>query len=294
MNVPRILACLAAAGLLAGSLSAQGRTDRHTVTMDRSPSPAFVSMSEGSNRVGHGGEMISRDRNTSLGHESRTITASGMGRTVPHGVAVVNSRTHFPFGPGRMGYFWRPCLFQPDALFWGQRDILAEIQFMSREGFVPCTLVADDALDISDYTFVPEGWKGYAFVVPPQGTLHISLNHLNRPWFRLIMMNKWGDLEQGMLQNVMVHPRDPEVSYTNPSNENRAVYVIADDPGWMSSKAYPYQLSIERSWQPGTVDPKSVKVAAGVWGYHQDMSAQFRRPTWVGFGSWGQMGGGWW
>ena len=211
---------------------------------------------------------------------------------MPHGVAVVGSRSHQPIGLNP-DYYWHPYGFLPDSAFWGFRDLRYEIQSMSRHGFVPTTLVADDVLDVSDYANLPQGWKGYAFVVPAKGTLRIRLNHVNRGWFRLVMMNKWGNLQEGMLQNL-IYKGYPQVSFKNPKDEAQAVYVIADDPGWLSSKAYPYQLTVERSWEAGTVDAKSVQVAVGVWGYHQDISAQFHRPTWVGFGSWDPLYRGWW
>lgn len=185
---------------------------------------------------------------------------------------------------------YQPYRYMPDGAYWGHRDIMQEIQWELRQGFVDCTRVADDALEVIDYSYFPQGWKGYAFVVPPNGTLHVLLNHVNSGWFRLVMMDKWGDIQAGMLQNH-IYTGYPEVTFKNPKNEAQAVYVIADDPGWMSSKAYPYRLTVDRSWDPATVDLKDVQVAAGVWGNHRSGSAQFRRPTWVGFGS---SSHGWW
>ncbi len=296
MNGPRIIAFLSATGLLATGLLGQDRerravqspqpsSDRQTSSDVRGGSGGFGSDRHGMgvdhrNRgpVGPGGNSPAQDRrsvtpNTSLTHG--VLTSGANARLHPH------------------PHYWQPCPFFPNAVYWGHRDIMAEIQFMSREGFVACTRVADDALEVSDYADFPQGWKGYAFVVPAKGTLHVSLNHVNRGWFRLVMMNKWGDLQQGMLQNL-IPTGNPEVTFKNPKDEAQAVYVVADDPGWMSSKAYPFQLTVERSWDPTTVDLKDVKVAAGVWGNHVDMSAQFRRPTYVGFGSWDRSGQGWW
>lgn len=296
MNGPRIIAIVAAAGCLATGLSGQERgkqshSDRQIPTerqMTPSGSGGMGSpIDRGSDQRGFGGGRPtgpSGRSSFSPTPDRRTgATASGV-----HGVLAsgVNTRVR-----GHEQY-WQPCPFIPNTLFWGHRDLMAEIQFMSRQGFVACTRVADDATEVTDYSDFPQGWKGYAFVVPANGTLHVSLNHTNRGWFRLVMMNKWGDLQAGMLQNLIPTGK-PEVTFKNPKNEAQAVYVVADDPGWMSSKAYPYQLTVERSWDPATVDLKDVKVAMGVWGNHQDMSAQFRRPTWVGFGS-SSRGMGWW
>ncbi len=322
MNGPRIVASITAAGCLATGLFSQDRgrqqaTPERESSNDRQMAPSGMSgmsspVDRGSDQRGNGGGSDQRgnsgggsdQRGNSGGSDQRGV---GSGRTVGlsgrstspdrqtssttpgiHGVLAshVNTRVH-----GHEQY-WQPCQFLPNSFFWSNRDIMAEIQFMSRQGFVACTLVADDALEVTDYSDFPQGWKGYAFVVPAKGTLHVSLNHANRGWFRLVMMDKWGDLQAGMLPN-MIPTGNPEVTFKNPKDEAQAVYVVADDPGWMSSKAYPYQLTVQRSWEPGSIDFKNVKVAVGVWGNHQDNSAQFRRPTWVGFGS-SSRGIGWW
>ncbi len=293
MNGPRIIAFIAAAGCLATGLSGQDRGRQQPsggrMTSERPMSPS--GMGSPVDR-GFGGREFGGGR--SMGPSGRTAFSPTPDRRSAarvsgvHGVLTsgVNTRIR-----GHEQY-WQPYPFLPNTYFWGHRDLMAEIQFMSRQGFVPCTRVADDALEVTDYSNFPQGWKGYAFVVPAKGTLHVSLNHVNRGWFRLVMMNKWGDLQAGMLQNV-IYTGKPEVTFKNPKDEAQAVYVVADDPGWMSSKAYPYQLTVERSWDPATVDLKDVKVAVGVWGNHQDISAQFTRPTWVGFGS-SSRGMGWW
>lgn len=287
MNGPRIIASIVAASCLAVGLHGQER-GRQSAPAGRSSSGSG-SFNSGAERTGidggFSGDASGRTSFAPSPAQDRRNTAS---LSNVHGVFTSSVNTRFL---GREKY-WQPCPILPNSAFWGHRDLMAEIQFMSRQGFVACTRVADDALEVTDYSDFPQGWKGYAFVVPANGTLHVSLNHVNRGWFRLVMMNKWGNLQEGMLQNV-IYTGKPEVTFKNPKNEAQAVYVVADDPGWMSSKAYPYQLNVERSWDPATVDLKDVKVAAGVWNDQRDMSAQFRRPTWVGFGS-QYRGMGWW
>ncbi len=289
MNKPRIVASITAAGFIAVGLFGQERSKPQIpqIPTERQMTPTHIGtpIGRGSDQRGFGGgRSTGGSRGSSLSSTHGTRVSPNNANI--HGVLTgsINTRSYL------WGRNFEPCLFPPNAFFWGHRDIMAEIQFMSREGFVPCTRVADDATEVTDYSDFPQGWKGYAFVVPAKGSLKVSLNHVNRGWFRLVMMNKWGDIQEGMLQNL-IYKGVPEVSFNNPRNEPQAVYVVADDPGWMSSKAYPYQLKVERSWDPGTVDLKDVKVAAGVWGNHQDVSAQFRRPTWVGFGSSTR---GWW
>ncbi len=295
MNGPRILASITAVGFIATGLFGQDRgkqqlpTENHMTPTQTSP-PADRS-SQGADQRGFGAGRASRDSSGSRGSFQPDGTPDRRASTSAQPVHGVMSGGVSPRTRGREQY-WHPCLLMPNPAFWHSRDLMAEIQFLSREGFVTCTRVADDAQEVSDFSDFPQGWKGYAFVVPAKGTLHVSLNHMNRGWFRLAMMNKWGNLQEGMLQNL-IPTGNPEVTFKNVKDEAQAVYVVVDDPGWMSSKAYPFQLNVERSWDPTTVDLKDVKVAQGVWGNHQDMSAQFRRPTWVGFGS-STRGHGWW
>ncbi|MDE3246998.1 MAG: hypothetical protein KGN80_13000, partial [Acidobacteriota bacterium] len=199
MNTPRIIAFIAAAGCLATGLSGQDR-GKHSVPTERqmAPSPIGPPMDRGSDQRGFGGGRATgpTGRSSFSPTPDRRTTANASG---VHGVlsSGVNTRVR-----GHEQY-WQPCLFLPNSYFWGHRDLMAEIQFMSRQGFVACTRVADDATEVTDYSDFPQGWKGYAFVVPAKGTLHVSLNHTNRGWFRLVMMNKWGDLQAGMLQNLI-------------------------------------------------------------------------------------------
>ena len=301
MNGPRIIASIAAAGCLATGLLGQDRgrqqpSPEHQTApsgIGSSPSGIGGSYDRGSDQRGTGG---GRSTGGAPGSRGSSLAPAPDRRTLDgapvHGVLTTGANTAANAWVHARAPYWYPCTYLPNAAFWGHRDILDEIRFWSRQGFVACNRVVDDANEIIDYADFPQGWKGYAFVVPAKGTLHVTLNHTNRGWFRLIMMNKWGDLQKGMLQNV-IYTGNPEVTFKNPKDEAEAVYVVADDPGWMSSKAYPYQLTVERSWDPATVDLKDVKVAVGVWGNHWDNSAQFRRPTYVGFGT-STGGRGWW
>ena len=156
------------------------------------------------------------------------------------------------------------CTIQPNTHFWQHRDLMAEIQWMSRRGFVGVTPVPEGVNELNGASDFPAGWKAYGFVVPAGGKLHVRLHHTNEGWFRLAMVNKWGDLSAGMLQNL-IPTGNPEVRYTNPSKEAQAVYVIVDDPGWMSSKAYPFSLEVQRDWEPGKADTHGVKMVEGIW-----------------------------
>lgn len=156
------------------------------------------------------------------------------------------------------------CTVAPNPDYWQRRDIMAEIQWMARRGSISVHPVGEEIKAMDGYAWFPAGWVAYGFCVPAGDSLKVSLEHPNRGWFRLMMVNKWGGLEEGMLQNVL-HTYEPVVTYTNPSKETRAVYVIVDDPGWMSSKENPFNLSITRSWEPGQKKVDDAVVVTGIW-----------------------------
>jgi hypothetical protein len=141
---------------------------------------------------------------------------------------------------------------------------MAEIQAMARRGYILVHPIADTVAEFDGVAEFPAGWIAYGFRVPPGGKLHIRLTHPNEGWFRLTMMNKWGGLEPGMLQNL-IPTGNPEVTYTNLSQEGRSVYVLVDDPGWMSSAADPFRIKVERSWDPLAQSSDEIPVATGIW-----------------------------
>ncbi len=146
---------------------------------------------------------------------------------------------------------------------------MAEIQAMARRGFILVHPIPDAVTDFSGVAEFPAGWIAYGFRVAPGGRLHIRLSHPNEGWFRLIMMNKWGSLEPGMLQNL-IPTGNPEVSYTNPTQEWKAVYVLVDDPGWMSSPASPFRIKVRRSWEPTAQPQAEVPLASGIWARNEE------------------------
>jgi hypothetical protein len=213
-----------------------------------------------------------------------------------------NGGLHMPVRPGgaphvtKISYFrntqhtLRPIIFPPafdrctvfpDEVFWGRRDIAAEIQWLSRAGFLPVTPVDPAAETLVDFTWRPSGWKAYGFAIPAGGRLQVEVQHTKLGWFRLMAVNKWGQPGPGMLQAAIAH-RPIMVTVTNPSAKADAVYIIVDDPAWWSDKEDPYTLVIRRDWDPASVNLSSVKMAAGLWGASPSVSAQFRRPSLTG------------
>ena len=176
---------------------------------------------------------------------------------------------------------WRRCTVVPDVQYWQHRDIMAEIQWMARSGFIPVTPIGPGVSQLSDYAQFPAGWRAYGIAVPPGGRIAVSLHHPNLGWFRLMAVNKWGQPGPGMLQASVAY-RPVAMTLSNPGKEAEAIYVIVDDPGWMSSQNDPYTLTIRRDWDPRNVDLAQVKVVAGLWGAQPSVSAEFSGPSLTG------------
>ncbi|WP_306601882.1 hypothetical protein [Geothrix sp. 21YS21S-2] len=151
----------------------------------------------------------------------------------------------------------------PETSYWQTRDIMGEIQHMARRGFIPVT-AGGEAEEIVGSSYFPAGWRAYAFVVPGKQKLHVRLHHSNEGWFRLAMVDRWGQLREGMLQNL-IPTGNPEVSYTNPVDLANTVYVIVDDPGWMATKENPFTLKVDRSWDPKATPAPALPAVMGIW-----------------------------
>jgi len=145
---------------------------------------------------------------------------------------------------------------------------MAEIQAMARRGSIAVHPVSEDLAEFAGVACFPAGWTAYSFRVPARENIRIRLHHSNKAWFRLIMLNQWGGQEPGMLQNLIA-TGNPEVTYTNLTDETRRVRVIVDDPGWMSSEANPFILRITRSWGQARKTVDSTLLASGIWAEKQ-------------------------
>ena len=176
---------------------------------------------------------------------------------------------------------WTRCSAQPTPLYWRQRDLMAEIQWLSRRGFIPVTALGDTVDTFSDYVQMPSGWRAYGVSVPPGGTVQVEVKHEKLGWFRLMLVDKWGQPGPGMLQAAIAH-QPVMVTYKNPGKEATAVYVIVDDPAWWSDARDPYTLAVRRDWDPATTDLSRVKVVTGLWGASPSVSAEFRHPSLTG------------
>jgi hypothetical protein len=173
---------------------------------------------------------------------------------------------------------WVRCSTMPDMSYWGQRDLMGEIQWLSRTGYIPVSPVGDSVDALSDYVQVPAGWRAYGISVPVGGTVQVEVQHTKVGWFRLMLMNKWGYPDAGMLQAATAY-QPVMVTYKNPSKEATAIYVVVDDPAWWSDAYDPYTLLVRRDWDPARTDLSQVKMVAGLWGATPSVSAEFRGPS---------------
>lgn len=173
---------------------------------------------------------------------------------------------------------WDRCTTVPGTSFWGQRDLMGEIQWLSRTGYIPVSPIGNSVDILSDYVQVPAGWRAYGVSVPVGGTVQVEVQHPMLGWFRLMLMDKWGQLGPGMLQ-AAYYPQPVMVTYKNPNKEATAIYVMVDDPAWWSDANDPYTLMIRRDWDPARTDLSKVKMVAGLWGATPSVSAEFRGPS---------------
>jgi hypothetical protein len=169
----------------------------------------------------------------------------------------------------------------PDLGYWRYRDLMAELQWLSRGGFIPVNPIGDSVEVLTDYAQRLAGWRAYGLSVPAGGTVQVEVQHAKLGWFRLMMVNRWGEPGDGMLHQLVEH-QPVKLTYRNPGKEATAVYVIVDDPGWWSTEQEPYTLLVRRDWDPANTDLSQVKMVAGLWGASPSVSAQFRGPSLTG------------
>lgn len=82
------------------------------------------------------------------------------------------------------------------------------------------TRVRDAIPDIS-------GWRAYRIEVPAGGGFKARLHGPHEAWFVVKVLNRWGTLEEGMLQN-RIPTGNPEASYRNPKAAPNTVYIVVD------------------------------------------------------------------
>ncbi len=111
----------------------------------------------------------------------------------------------------------------------GFNGIDARIRTQARRvgAIQPSVALPPGSLKVTDKVSEVAGWKAYRAEVPAGGSIHMRLRGLHQGWFEVRTVNKWGNLEKGMLQN-MIKTGNPEARFTNPTKGDKTIYFVVD------------------------------------------------------------------
>jgi hypothetical protein len=108
------------------------------------------------------------------------------------------------------------------------RGLEAQIRRQSRRTpSIPGVAVPSLPLAIKDRIADPAGWRAYRVEVPGNTEVHARLTSDHEGWFLVRTVNKWGQLQEGMLQNL-IPTGNPEASFRNPKAEAATVFFVVD------------------------------------------------------------------
>lgn len=111
-----------------------------------------------------------------------------------------------------------------------------------RSGLVPCVALPLGPVEVLDAVPSTTGWKAYRLEVEPRAKVHARLRGDHEAWFKVSVVNKWGKVEEGMLQNA-IHTGNPEASYQNPKAERMTIYLLVDTTE-VSGEREPFRLQV--------------------------------------------------
>lgn len=105
----------------------------------------------------------------------------------------------------------------------------ARIRFQARHSssVQPAVVLPPGSLRVKDKVADISGWKAYRVEVPSGGSIHMRLRGTHEGWFVIRTVNKWGGLEEGMLQNK-IKTGNPEARYINYSKEAKTIFFVVD------------------------------------------------------------------
>lgn len=158
---------------------------------------------------------------------------------------------------------YEPCRVQPNDPFWSRRYRFIQ-EFLlteSRRAFIPAVAFPADSDHVQGTSIAGVGWRAYGFFVPPGGKVRVLLDHPNKAWFNLYLVNKWGNGVGGARQVLGRR----ELRLENLTKEVQAVYVVVDDPGLLATEGKPYTLTLQRSFDPASVASGDLTIAQGIW-----------------------------
>ena len=108
----------------------------------------------------------------------------------------------------------------------------------------PAVALPAGSLKVKDSVSDIAGWKAYQVDVPAKGSIHIRLRGLHEAWFKVSTVNRWGNLEEGMLQNKIL-TGNPEARYTNPTAQTKTIYFVVDTTELnMQGEAYTLEVTV--------------------------------------------------
>lgn len=113
-----------------------------------------------------------------------------------------------------------------------------------RSASLPCLAVPRWPVEIHDQTMAMAGWKAYRVEVGPREKLHARLRALHEAWFQVKVVNRWGQLEEGMLRSTLASG-NPEVTYVNPKDQTATIFLVVDTTETGADQE-PFRLQITR------------------------------------------------
>ena len=138
---------------------------------------------------------------------------------------------------GAPGY--RDPAFDPGASSF-RMQIRADAR---RSGDIPAVALPEGPVSVKDMVGTMAGWKAYRIDVPPGAKVHARVYGDHAGWFVVRTVNRMGNLEKGMLQNL-IPTGNPEASYTNPKKEANTIFFVVDTTQ-TDSESEPYKLVVD-------------------------------------------------
>lgn len=128
----------------------------------------------------------------------------------------------------------------------GPQGLDMSIRSRARRGVnIPAVALPAGSFRLTDQIADVSGWKAYRIEVPARGGFKVRLHGTHEAWFQVKVFNRWGRMEEGMLQNRM-HTGNPEASYRNPKDVPNTVYIVVDTTE-AHVQGEPFTLTLTRS-----------------------------------------------
>jgi hypothetical protein len=117
----------------------------------------------------------------------------------------------------------------PDPACSPGRDLMDQVRRTARHGpSIPALALPKESVRVKDAIPDVSGWRAYHLDVPPSGKVQLKIVEGRKAWYRVQAVNRWGRLEEGMLQNLIANG-EPMATYNNPSaTETKEVWFVVD------------------------------------------------------------------